>query len=73
VEAFTTMRNDLEAEKRAITKHWKKREMQIDKVILNTTGMYGGLQALIGNTMPEIPALEIREFDDESLLLQEEN
>ncbi|OGU72121.1 MAG: hypothetical protein A2V93_05980 [Ignavibacteria bacterium RBG_16_34_14] len=67
VEAFTTMRTDLESEKRAINKHWQKREMQIDKVLKNTTGMYGGLQALIGSALPEIKALEMPEIKEEEI------
>ena len=72
VEAFTTMRNDLESEKRAINKHWQKREVQIDKVLKNTTGMYGGLQALIGSALPEIKALEMPE-EEETLSLHLED
>lgn len=68
VEAFTTMRTDLESEKRAINKQWQKREVQIDKVLKNTTGMYGGLQALIGNALPEIKALEMPEVEEEKSL-----
>lgn len=59
VEAFTTMRTDLESEKRAINKQWEKREIQIDRVLKNTTGMYAGLQVLIGAALPEIKALEL--------------
>ena len=69
VEAFTTMRTDLESEKRAINKQWQKREMQIDKVLKNTTGMYGGLQALIGSALPEIKALEMPEVEEENIPL----
>ncbi|MCL5028283.1 MAG: DUF2130 domain-containing protein [Bacteroidetes bacterium] len=65
VEAFITMRNDLESEKRAINKQWQKREVQIDKVLKNTTGMFGGLQALIGNSLPEIKELEMPEEHEE--------
>ena len=65
VEAFTTMRTDLESEKRAINKQWQKREVQIDKVLKNTTGMYGGLQALIGSALPKIKELEMTGIHEE--------
>lgn len=57
VEAFTIMKEDLDAEKRAIEKSWAKREKQITRVIGNTAGMYGELQGIIGATLPEVPAL----------------
>ncbi|MBW2637012.1 MAG: DUF2130 domain-containing protein, partial [Deltaproteobacteria bacterium] len=41
VEAFVTMKKDLDQEKRAMTKIWSKREKQIERVINNTAGMYG--------------------------------
>ncbi|HOO91611.1 MAG TPA: DUF2130 domain-containing protein, partial [Syntrophales bacterium] len=39
VEGFTQMHMDLEAEKRAMNGIWKKREKQIEKVLLNTNHM----------------------------------
>jgi len=35
-----------------------QREKQLQIVLLNTTGMYGDLQGLIGPSMQSIPALE---------------
>lgn len=59
VESFTTMKEDLDAEKRAITKQWAKREKQIERVIENTAGLYGDLQGIAGRGLPEIAALEL--------------
>lgn len=64
VEAFRAMREDLEAEKRAMMKIWAKREKQIERVTTNTTGMYGDMQGIIGSTLPEIKLLELGEGDD---------
>lgn len=58
VESFSTMKDDLDKEKRAITKNWAKREKQIEKVILNTAGLYGDMQGIIGASLPEIKMLE---------------
>ena len=63
VEAFSSMHEDLEKEKRAITKQWAKREEQIHRVMQATVGMYGDLQGIAGKTLQEIeglgfPALE---------------
>jgi hypothetical protein len=62
VEAFLTMQNDLETEKRALTKAWARREKQIQCVIANTALMYGGIQGIVGrSTLPEIKCLELPE------------
>ena len=57
VEAFSSMRDDLEREKKAITKQWSKREEQIDHVMQATVGMYGDLQGIAGKTLQEIEGL----------------
>ena len=60
VEAFSTMQEDLEREKRAITKQWSKREEQLKHVMEATVGMYGDLQGIAGRTLQEIEGLEIK-------------
>jgi hypothetical protein len=59
VEAFSTMKEDLDKEKKAITKQWAKREEQIDRVMQATAGMYGDLQGIAGKTIQEIEGLEL--------------
>lgn len=59
VEAFVTMKKDLDQEKRVMTKIWSKREKQIERVIINTAGMYGDMQGIIGASLPEIKSLEM--------------
>ncbi len=59
VEAFVAMKGDLDSEKRAMERTWAKREKQIERVIHNTSGMYGDLQGLIGATLTPIPSLEL--------------
>jgi hypothetical protein len=59
IEAFTTMKVDLDAEKRAMERQWSKREKQIERVVTNTAGMYGDLQGIIGNALPAVKTLEL--------------
>lgn len=59
VESFTTMKNDLDTEKKVITKQWAKREEQIERVMQGTVGMYGDLQGIAGKTLQEIEGLEL--------------
>jgi hypothetical protein len=58
VEAFSSMREDLDREKKAIGKHWAKREQQIEQVMNATVGMYGDLQGIAGKTLGEIDGIE---------------
>ncbi len=60
VEAFATMKLDLDAERRSMEKIWAKREKQIERVVRNTGRMYGSLQGIIGSTLPELKALEMK-------------
>jgi len=63
VEGFTQMKSDLEAEQRAMRNIWKKREKQIDKVLVNTTDMYGSIRGIAGNAMQSVPLLELESED----------
>jgi len=59
VEAFTSMQDQLNRERRAMERHWKQREKEIERVIKNTVGLYGDMQGIIGGQIPAIPALEL--------------
>jgi hypothetical protein len=63
VEGFSTMKDDLEHEKRAIQKQWAAREKQIEKVLANTAGMVGDLQGLVGANMLRIEPLEMEKLE----------
>ena len=63
VEAFSSMKIDLDKEKRAINAIWKKREAQIERVMDSTVGMYGDLQAIAGKSLQEIEGLEIDKLE----------
>ena len=60
VEAFSSMKKDLDVEKKVITRQWAKREEQIDRVMQATVGMYGDLQGIAGRTLQEIEGLEFQ-------------
>lgn len=64
VEAFGSMKEDLDKEKKVITKQWAKREEQIDRVMQSTVGLYGDLQGIAGKTIQEIDGLEMKALED---------
>ncbi|MDE2342975.1 MAG: DUF2130 domain-containing protein [Betaproteobacteria bacterium] len=59
VEAFSSMKDDLDKERRAIMKQWAKREQQIERVMGATVGMYGDLQGIAGKSLQEIQGLDV--------------
>lgn len=61
VEGFTSMQSDLDSERRAMEGIWKKREKQIQKVLLNTTHMYQAVRGIAGNAIGPIKSLELGE------------
>jgi len=63
VEAFSTMQEDLDNERKAIMKQWAKREEQIERVMGATVGMYGDLQGIAGKSLQEIEGLELTALD----------
>jgi hypothetical protein len=70
VEAFSSMQEDLDREKKAITKQWAKREEQIERVMQATVGMYGDLQAIAGKSFQEIEGLELTALESKNPIQQ---
>ncbi|RJR30218.1 DUF2130 domain-containing protein [Candidatus Microgenomates bacterium] len=68
LETFTTMRLQLEREKRAYTKIWAEREKQIERVINSTIGMHGDLKGLMGTSLPEIKSLDLPDNETDTLI-----
>ena len=60
VEAFSSMQEDLDRERKVIGKQWAKREQQIEQVMQSTVGMYGDLQGIAGKSLQEIEGLEMK-------------
>jgi hypothetical protein len=65
VEKFTDMQEDLEKERRTMTRLWEKRDAQIRAVIDATAGMYGDLQGIAGRNLLEIEGLELKALAQE--------
>ncbi len=59
VEGFTQLKIDLESEKRSMQGIWKKREKQIERVLLNTNYMYNSVKGIAGSAVQNISLLEL--------------
>jgi len=68
VEAFSTMQEDLDKERKVIMKQWAKREEQIERVMSATVGMYGDLQGIAGKSLQEIEGLSFPALEDGTTL-----
>lgn len=64
LEAFASMREDLDAEKKALQKQWAKREKQIETVLASTASLYGDVQGIAGKSVPEIEGLEMKSLGE---------
>ena len=63
VERFRDMSEDLARERKAMTRLWAKREMQIQGVVEATMGMYGDLQGIAGKALGEIEGFDLPMLD----------
>lgn len=59
VESFMSMKNDLDKEKIAMNKLWAQREKSIERIMINTTGMFGDIQGIIGGALQGVSLLEL--------------
>ncbi|MDX1478931.1 MAG: DUF2130 domain-containing protein [Saprospiraceae bacterium] len=64
VEGFTQMQEDLLREKNAMTRIWNQREKQIQKVLENTSSMFGAIKGLAGASVPNIDLLQLPGSED---------
>ena len=66
INAFVTMKSDLEKEKTVFQREWSKREKQLELVLNNTTAMIGSIQGIAGSS------IETKELLSIGTLLEEE-
>lgn len=73
VEGFSSLKQALESEKRAMQRIWKEREKQIEKVTSNTIDMYGSIKGIAGSAIQSVQSLELpfSDEEDETELLED--
>ncbi len=65
VVAALTMKAELDAERTAAERLFKKREKQIEAQVRNLAGLYGGLQGIAGGALQPVAPLELPPPPDE--------
>ena len=65
IEGFKDLKLDLDAEKRAHLRMWKREEKHLDKIWISAVNMEGSLRGIGGNSIGEIKGLEFPgEFEE---------
>lgn len=59
IDSFSSMKFELDQEKRAFQRIWKQREVQIDRVISNTIDLYSTFSAIAGQGVLQIDNLDL--------------
>jgi len=58
VEKWEALQDDLNKERKFLTKQWAKRDAEIQGAIAATVGIYGDVQGIAGQVMPDIEGLD---------------
>lgn len=66
-EGYMSMRLSIHKERDAMEKMWKMREKQLDKVLINASGIKGSIEGLAG---ADTISLSLTDDEDETLLLE---
>lgn len=59
IEAFKSMKEALDSEKRSMTRIWNQREKELERIIGNTAMLYGDMQGIMGNALQTVAYLEL--------------
>ncbi|MGD9628509.1 MAG: DUF2130 domain-containing protein [Pyrinomonadaceae bacterium] len=60
LEGFKSVQDGYSREKLQMTKIWKEREKQLDRILVNASGFYGSVRGIAGAAIPEVKMLEPR-------------
>lgn len=66
-EGYMSMRLSIHKERDAMEKMWKMREKQLDKVLINASGIKGSIEGIAG---ADTISLSLTDEDDDTLLLE---
>jgi len=67
LEGFKSIQDGYSREKLQMTKIWKEREKQLDRILLNASGFYGSVRGIAGSAMPVVRMLEAFDANDMDL------
>jgi len=59
IDTYTEIKNQIQDERNAFERIWKKREMQVSRLLSGATGLYGSMQGIAGHALPTLKNLEL--------------
>ncbi len=65
IDAFENLKTDIDTERRAMERIWKKREKQLERVIMSTSMMQWDFEGIIGQWLPGWERLALDMGEDE--------
>lgn len=64
LEVYSSMKEQVDRERRAYEKLWSQRTMQIERIFQSTAHIVGSMQGVVGSSMSQIKGLELLEIED---------
>jgi len=61
IEVHQGMQSQIHKERAAFEKLWKEREAQAERILLSTAGIYGSIQGVAGQSLPQVKGLDLLE------------
>jgi hypothetical protein len=68
VEVLSSMKGDLDREKKAFYKMWAEREKQNEKLVQSTLQMFGSVKGIAGSSFQDIPQIQLLENGETTLI-----
>ncbi|MEM0135263.1 MAG: DUF2130 domain-containing protein [Thermoplasmatales archaeon] len=62
-DGIVRMKSDIDTERRSMERQWSKRTKEIERAMVNFSGMFGDLQGIIGKNLPNVKTLGISDED----------
>ena len=69
VEAYEEMHHDLNRERAAMEKLWKRREFQIKRITSNVMGMCGEIQGISSSAIPQLESIGTLELQEDEAVV----
>jgi hypothetical protein len=59
IDTYKEMKKQIDDERSAFDRMWKKREVQVNRLLSGASGMFGEMQGIAGSALPSIKNLEL--------------
>jgi hypothetical protein len=63
IETYREMQSEIQSERVSFERIWKKREMQVTRLLSGVSGIYGSMQGIAGQALPVVKGLDLMDDD----------